>query len=1312
VPVLAALRRIHGSPWVLVAKVDQSEVFGPARRKVWMLEGALLGLVALAALSLGLFVRQQEAGQIQARLLLEREKHLASERYAGLMEQASDIILVLDARGRILEANAQAVAQYGLSLEALRTRSITDLRAPETLGDVSEPFAKALACQTVRFETAHRRADGTTFPVEVSSRGVQGGAAILSVIRDITERRAQERELRRMTRLYAALSQVNQAIVWSRDRQALLDRICEVMTGFGGFRMAWIGWLDPATRRLDVAARHGDQRGMLDRIVVRADDSLEGQGAMGQAIREQKPCVINDFLGDPASLAWRDEMAASGFAAIAAFPVRQGGEVQGAFAVYAGEPGFFGRQEVALLEEAALDISFALDHLAGEARRREAEAALQESERFLQRAQEAGGAGTYAWLIQEDTWRGSPYLDRIFGVDASYPRNLESWSRLVAPEHRADMDAYVAGIIARREPFDHVYPIIRPADGARRWLHGRGEFQWDADGRLLALTGIIQDITERRRAEEALRASEEKFAKAFHASPDSVNINRLPDGVYLAINEGFTLMTGYTEAEVLGRSSLAGDLNVWVRSEDRDRLRDGLQRSGKVVGLEAPFRRKDGSVLTGLMSASLIEVDGEPAVLSIVRDITTIREQGRELERLTRMYAALSQVNQAIVWCSDRQALLDKICQVMVEFGTFSLAWIGRRDPATGATGVLARCGDDHGFLDGIHIGGGARMLGQGPEGTALREGRSCILNDIQAAPEAGPWHEAAGRFGYAASAAIPIRKDGAVWGVLTVCSAETGFFGAPAIALLEEAAGDIAFALDHLEGEQRRRDAEAARSRLLYILESSLNEIYVFDPATLRFLYVNQSAQQNLGRAGEALRDLRTIDLATGYTEASFRKLLEPLERGERSQVTFETEHQRTDGSRYPAEVHLRLVERGGERYYLAIVMDLTERQAAEAERRDLEAQLHQAQKLESMGSLAGGVAHDMNNVLGGILSLASTLRAKAEPGDPDIRTLETIQNACLRGRGVVKSLLYFARKDLQEEVSIDLNALAKEITQLLSHTTLKRVQLEMDLQEPLGRLRGDAGALSHALMNLCVNSLDAMPGGGTLRIQTAAEPGGGILVRVADTGEGMAPDVLLRATEPFFTTKPQGKGTGLGLSMVYGTLKAHEGRFELRSAPGKGTEALLHFPASRVEPLKAPTDADAQTGPVLVEGLRILLVDDDELIREALGDLLAVMGHTALPASGGREGLDLLDAGQPVDLVILDMNMPEMNGVETLERILALRPDLPVLMATGYSDADIAPLLARHPNVSSILKPFSTKELNRKLGELCLQQALGPRG
>jgi signal transduction histidine kinase/CheY-like chemotaxis protein len=534
-------------------------------------------------------------------------------------------------------------------------------------------------------------------------------------------------------------------------------------------------------------------------------------------------------------------------------------------------------------------------------------------------------------------------------------------------------------------------------------------------------------------------------------------------------------------------------------------------------------------------------------------------------------------VNQAIVFSPTREALVDKICEVMVEFGRFSMAWIGWNDPATHEVRVASRYGDANGYLDGLQVRSDDTLMGRGPTGRAIREGVSQVENDFLGNSEADPWHGAAVRCGYGASAAFPIRQDGAVCGALTVYSAEKGFFGAHEVALLEEAAGDVSFALDHLAGE---------------------------------------------------------------------------------------------------------------------------------AQRRSLEAQLHQSQKLESLGSLAGGVAHDMNNVLGAVLSLASTLRESAEPSSPTAKNLDTIMSACMRGRSVVKSLLYFAQKDLQEERLINLNDLVKEMVQLLRHTTLQRMDLQLQLQEDLGLIRGDAGALSHALMNLCVNAIDAMPGGGALRIETASGPDGAVILRVRDEGEGMAPEVLAKAMEPFFTTKAKGKGTGLGLAMVYGTMKAHDGRFDLHSQPGQGTEAVLRFPASRVE---GPAQVPAQPPPVVAgppqAELKILLVDDDDLIRESVSPMLEMLGHQVTGVPGGAQALALLEEGLGVDLVILDMNMPGMSGAQALPRILDLRPGLPVLVATGYSEEEVAPLMNNRPSVSSLRKPFSLKEIQSKLAALRIQ-------
>jgi len=234
---------------------------------------------------------------------------------------------------------------------------------------------------------------------------------------------------------------------------------------------------------------------------------------------------------------------------------------------------------------------------------------------------------------------------------------------------------------------------------------------------------------------------------------------------------------------------------------------------------------------------------------------------------------------------------------------------------------------------------------------------------------------------------------------------------------------------------------------------------------------------------------------------------------------------------------------------------------------------------------------------------------------------------------------------------------------------------------------------------MNLCVNALDAMPQGGTLAFRTRNLPDGQVQLEVKDSGAGMPPAVLNRAMEPFYTTKPIGKGTGLGLSSVYATVRAHGGSVAIQSEAGAGTVVLIRLPAiTGTGPAAAPAASAApSSGP-----MDILLVDDDELIRAALPGLVESYGHRLRAVPGGREALDLLGAGAAVDLVILDLNMPGMNGAETLKQIRRMRPALPVLLATGHLDDATADLLKRSGNTLSITKPFSMAELDQRFAEL----------
>ncbi len=385
----------------------------------------------------------------------------------------------------------------------------------------------------------------------------------------------------------------------------------------------------------------------------------------------------------------------------------------------------------------------------------------------------------------------------------------------------------------------------------------------------------------------------------------------------------------------------------------------------------------------------------------------------------------------------------------------------------------------------------------------------------------------------------------------------------------------------------------------------------------------------------------------------------------------------------------------------YRGLDRDVTEEKKRDLERRNLEAHLHQAQKMESLGILAGGIAHDMNNVLGAVLGLASANVQIQPEGSPAYNSFETIAKAATRGGEMVRGLLAFARQSQSEEKTLDLNAILKEEVNLLERTTLARVELRLDLEHDLHPIKGDAGGLTHAFMNLFVNAVDAMPDSGTLTIRTRNIGREWAEVVVEDTGIGMPKEVLEKAMDPFFTTKGVGKGTGLGLSMVYRTVKAHRGQIEIQSKPGQGTQVKMRFPAS--EPVI--TDHGAASGTrtgAPKRTLKILLIDDDELILNATGMVIETLGHSVATSPSGEEALAMVEAGLVPDVVILDMNMPGLGGRGTLPLLRERLPTVPVLLSTGRTDQAALDLSKAHSVVTVLPKPFSIKELQERLESL----------
>ena len=433
-----------------------------------------------------------------------------------------------------------------------------------------------------------------------------------------------------------------------------------------------------------------------------------------------------------------------------------------------------------------------------------------------------------------------------------------------------------------------------------------------------------------------------------------------------------------------------------------------------------------------------------------------------------------------------------------------------------------------------------------------------------------------------------------------------------------------------------------------------------------------------------------------------------------ERSTESYVAMGLRKDGTTFPIEIRARIREVEGKQIRATAIRDLSML-------KNLEAQLLQAQKMEAIGTLAGGIAHDFNNLLQTVLGYAEFMLQRKKQGETDYNDLQKIYQAGERGAALVKSLMTFSRKIETKHVPVDLNQEITSFRDLLFRTIPKTINIDLHLKGNLELIKADRSQIGQVLMNLGVNSRDAMPDGGTLTIGTAnvqldeeycssyieTKPGRYVLLTVSDTGQGMDKETLSHMFEPFYSTKETGKGTGLGLATVYGIVKQHSGHITCYSELGMGTTFKIYFPA-----IEQAEDAETRTndGPIRGGTETILLVDDDDEIKDLGATLLNSFGYAVVRAGNGKEALEIYQRDrESISLVILDLIMPVMDGRQCLAEILRIDPHAKVIIASGYSEGGPANGVMAARAKGFVQKPYSMRELLTTIREILDVDILG---
>jgi len=875
---------------------------------------------------------------------------------------------------------------------------------------------------------------------------------------------------------------------------------------------------------------------------------------------------------------------------------------------------------------------------------------------------------------------------RISGHALSEVVNKPPGVVLLGSMHNPKTIQQIRGLLSTRKSFT-VEMLCSHKDGHRYWLSVNFTPVFDDHGRLTNFIGIGVDATTRKRAEEELVRLNRRNELLLNAAGEGI-FSLDSQGSITFVNPAAARMTGWEPAELVGKpaSSICHQLRATKSSGDQNGpLQVPTFQDGSIlVGDSDQFRRKDGSTFpVEYTSTTLREAHNLNGAVIVFRDVTDRKHREVIRSRQGRQAALRADIGFALAESDTLRNTLQKCAQSILKHleGAFARIWTLDADEKIleleASAGIYTHTDGHHSRIP----------IGTHKVGLIAKQRVPEMTNDLPTDPNVTD-REWVKRERMISFVGFPLFVENRLVGVMAMHSRNQ--LPDDTFELLGAVADSIA------QGIVRKRAEEKIEEQAA-LLDKSQDAIVVIDLSN-RCTYWNKSAERLYGWSVKEACGKRADELIyrdTSYFERARNEVMERGEwKGECCQVTRGDEP-------VIVESQWTLVHdnAGVPKSILIVNTDLSER-------KKIEAQFLRTQRMESIGTLAGGIAHDLNNVLAPILMSVEMLKEKFTD-DQSRRMLGILESSAKRGADMVKQVLTFARGVDGERVLLQTRHLIKEVVKIVGDTFPKTVQLKTNISENLWTIMGDATQLHQVMVNLTVNARDAMPNGGTLTITAentilepnqeqpaGAKPGFYVVVQIADTGTGIPRQILDKIFEPFFTTKEMGKGTGLGLATVLGIVKSHGGFVQVQTEVNKGTTFLIYLPALENAQTQQ-NDTERRTLPT-GKGELILAVDDEVSVLSMTKETLENFGYRVLTAKDGTEAVATYTAHRSeIKGVLTDMLMPFMDGPATIRVLKKLDPHVKIIAASGLMDNEKVKDATGLDNITFLMKPYTAEKL-----------------